>query len=50
LPLPVPEAAEVIESQLALLLALHPHPLTVNTLKLAAPPPAPNDWLEGDRL
>jgi hypothetical protein len=46
LPLPVLPAPTVI--QLALLAAVHAHPLAVVTLALPPDPPQPTDWLSGE--
>jgi hypothetical protein len=40
LPLPVPEAPEVIVIQVALLTAIHEHPFWLVTVTLSLPPPA----------
>ena len=49
-PLPLPLAPLVIVSQLALLVAVQPHPLVVVTPTVAAPPLAVGDALVGDTV
>jgi hypothetical protein len=46
-PLPLPDAALVIVSQLALLTAVHAQPLPADTVIVPVPPPAGTDWPDG---
>jgi hypothetical protein len=47
-PLPDPLAPDVMVSQAALLVAVHPHPAPAETATLPVPPVAPTDWLVGE--
>ncbi len=49
-PLAEPLAPAVIVIQLALLAAVHVHPLPAVTLALAVPPPAGSDCVVGDTV
>jgi hypothetical protein len=46
-PFPLPLVAEVGESQVTSVPAVHAHSLSVATLTVPAPPSAPTSWFEG---
>lgn len=49
-PLPVPEAPEVTDSQATLSVAVQAHPGVAVTVAVKVPPAAPSEWLAGETL